>query len=327
MADRSDIQRELDAWLAEGRIDQETHGRLSADASLPRPPQDPTGHGLLMGAGGIALGLGLCYLVGSNLDWSLDLVGGASLLLCLLFGWVGTNLTRGGPRAELGRCLAIVSSLLWIQAVACFALGHLEPGARLSPVFLVLSAGLFLLAYLSTSAVVLFEGTLMLCDWMAAFLGEQPWFQHGIFLAAFALLGTAYLVVGRQHLLTRWPAGPPFLRFALVYQLVGLNLINWSTMILAWTGWTGDGYGEVAARLVCVTMTVLLYGLEVWAGRKSGLSWITAIGVYHFLLQILAILYYPHLSIQSRAAIVIVLGLIMIFTALGEGGARSRRTS
>jgi hypothetical protein len=183
---------------------------------------------------------------------------------------------------------------------------------------------MFLIAYLSTSSLVLIKGCLWLIPALGWFMVEwdDGRYQLGEYLCAWAALGAVYLVAAREHLVLRWPGRGLAIRFAMAYQIVGLSLINWAAFTLAWFGWDGEGYHNVPVRLACVTATVVFYGLEVWAGQNSGMPWVSGLGVLHFLVQTTAILGYYPIPLQHRALLVIGFALLLILVAQGESARR-----
>jgi hypothetical protein len=314
------VREELDEWLAQGKIDRETHDRLVADHGAAGRVQ---GSGLLTGAAGLCVGLGVAYLLWPQYGWEPRSVGWASLGGAVALGFVGSVIARATRMAEMGRFLAVVGSILMVQAALIWF--SLSPGERtLSWMVLALAAGLFVMAYASTSALVLLQGTLWLTVWLSVLLAEraQGPVHFGCSLGAHACLGAFFLLMGRDHVVRRWPPGASSIRFAKTYQLVGLTLINGAAFLLGWAGWDGDGYPDVAARAAGVSMAIGLYVLEIWAGLHSRMHWIAALGVAHFLLQIWAILLYPHASLRARAIVVIALGLALLALYLSEGGDR-----
>jgi len=336
-----DIRRELETLLAEGKIDQEVHDRLlEGEGNDQDPPA--VDHGLLSGVGAITLGLGLCYLIGSVLSFDVNKIAVVSILVGTFLAALGIRLvhtsvpglvfcgdedstrpdaedeleTAPAQRREWGRAAATCASFLLTQGFLAWSFLHVDPD-RFDNVLLALWLTLGALAYLSTSALVLLGATLWTSLWLGVFVLNHlgPEITFGVYPVAFAALGLSFLGIGREHLITRLPASPACLRFVLVYQTVGLNLVNWSVFLLAWLGWTGYGYPDVPSRMLGVGLAVLLYGLEAWAGRRSGLPWVTSISICHFLLQTVAILYYPYISFRNRALILVAMGLIMLMTA------------
>jgi hypothetical protein len=155
----------------------------------------------------------------------------------------------------------------------------------------------------------------------------QEWddgtYTVGTYMLSFALLGGAYLVAAREHLVLRWPAGHLSMRFARAYQVVALSLINWAVYVIAWYGLDGRGYTDIGMRLLGVAGSVVVYGLEMWAGQKSRMPWVAAMGVIHFLLQIQAILSYPYLSLAHRAMLIIAFALLLILVSQGESSRKA----
>lgn len=321
MDKQTQFRDELDEWLAEGKIDRSTYDRLLAEQV--GEPNDPVSSGVMTGAAGMVLGMAIGYLLMLRYDGEPGQVSQASLFCFLALGTLGVGLVRGGW-CELGRSIAVAGSSLWTLAVLLWCLADFPPdNFYLSTVFLILAAGHFALGYLSTSALVVFKGCTWLVPAVSLYLAEwnDGRFGYGEFLLAFAGLGGLFLVAAREHLVLRRPARVS-LRFAMAYHVAGLSLINWVAYGLAWFGWSGEGYADVTARLIGVTLTVVLYGLEVWAGQNSRMPWVSSMGVLHFLLQVTAILGYPHISLQHRALLIIGFALLLIFVAQGDGTAR-----
>lgn len=323
MSEKQDsIREELDEWLAQGKIDRATYDRLIAEET-GEPEDEPLGPGLLTGAGGCALGLGLLYLLIVRFEHDADLLWRTALIAALGFSLVGSWLVRRTQLGELGRVLAIVAGFMWPLGFWVWLLR--DPDRDIPQwVMLVPAAGEFLIAYLSTSAVVLVFG----CAWLVPGIFLYLYDPHdpltfGGSMTLLAAIGAAYLVAAREHLVWRWPR-QVWLRFAAGYQVLGLWLINWSTYLLAWNGWDGEGYNDVGARLLWVTVTVLLYSLEVWAGQSSKMPWVAALGIYQFILQIIGILSYHLLSLEQRAVIIIAYAVVLILVAQGESASRRR---
>lgn len=315
------LREELDEWLAEGKIDRATYDRLSAEQR--GEPTEPVTAGLLPGAAGLVMGNAIAYLVLIRGGGEPLPVAYASLMWFLALAVGGIALARGGW-TELGRGIAVASSSLWTQAVFLWLVGDFPPdGFYLSTVFFLMALGHFAIGYAAFSALVTFKGALWLVPTLLMYLAEwnSGAFEFGHFMLALAGLGALFLVAAREHLVLRWPSGV-FTRFALAYHIAGLSLINWVAYALAWFGWDGEGHANVPVRLACVALTVILYGLEVWAGQNSRMPWVSSMGVIHFLLQVTAILSYPYISLEQRALLVIGLALLLILVTQGESSRR-----
>jgi uncharacterized membrane protein len=315
MEDSRPIHEHVEQWYSQGKIDRATYERLLADCHAePKPPADEDPRGLVTGLGGLVLGLGLIYLVGDRFAWIPFPVFQVSLLLAGVLAAAAVLLAQRTRLQESGRALAIAASLLWVQANFNLPV-HLTPIQHL----FLLSGGLVALAYVANSAVVLFQATVWVSILVATIVNEFAGWPNrfGVMLTAHILLGALYVAAAREHLGQRLPAGVAARRFAFVYQVVGLSLINWSAMLLGWYGWTGDGYHDVGMRMAGATVTVVLYGLEAWVGRSAGMIHISLLGISHFLAQILALLWYPYVSDRQRGLIIFVLGLLMILLSLG----------
>lgn len=313
----SQFQDELDEWLAAGKIDRTTYDRLQAEQR--GETTEPVSGGLLTGAAGSALGMGIAYLLLIRGEGQPMAVAYSSLMMFLAMAVIGIGLVRGGW-SELGRAIAIASSSLWTQAVMLWFVADFPPdGFYVSTVFAILAAGHFINGYLSTSAFVTFKATTWVVPALLVYMAEwnDGGFRYGDFMMALAGLGAVFLVAAREHLVLRRPARVS-LRFAMAYHIAGLSLINWVAYGLAWFGFDGNGHANVSWRLFCVTLTVVLYGLEVWAGQASRMPWVALMGVIHFLLQVTAILSYPYISLQQRALLVIGIALLLILVAQGD---------
>lgn len=315
------FREEIDEWLAEGKIDRKTYDRLIAEQR--GEPTEPVTGGLMGGAAGLVMGNAICYLLLIRGGGEPLSVAYTSLMWFLAMAVGGIALARGGW-TEVGRGIAVAASSLWTQAVLLWFVADFPPdGFYLSTIFFILALGHFAVGYLASSALVTFKGTGWLVPALLMYLAEwnAGGFEFGHFMLALAGLGALFLVAAREHLVLRWPSGV-FTRFALAYHVAGLSLINWVAYALAWYGWNGDGHANVPVRLTCVALTVVLYGLEVWAGQNSRMPWVSSMGVIHFLLQVTAILSYPYITLEQRALLVIGLALLLILVTQGESSRR-----
>lgn len=323
MDKKEQIREELDEWLAEGKIDRETYDRLLAEQLGERA--ESVTDGLFAGSAAWALGEALGFYLIVHFQGNASAISRWSLVITLILTWVGMRLRRG-ERGELGRSCAIVASSMWTWAALYYLAMDFPPyHVYLSTAVALIALGHYAIGYLTTSSLAVLRGCFWL--WIALVLYLLEWddgrYRPGDLWVAYAALGGVYLVAAREHLVLRWPGGGLAVRFARAYHIMGLELINWSAYAFAWFGRDGDGYRDVGARVIWVTATVVLFGLEVWAGQKSRMPWVATLGVAHFLLQIWGILSYPYISLEQRALLVIGVALLLILVAQGDSRGRS----
>jgi hypothetical protein len=314
------IREELDEWLAAGKIDRETYDRLIAEQA--GADGERLGSGMLTGSAGFALGLGLSYLMCSWLEFRPDVIWRIALAMAAASCLTGALIARRPAVSELGRILGIVAGFMWPIGYVSWLQSNPEQEPAASTVLFTVAAGELLIGYLSTSAMVACAGLFWIVPAVFWWLIESGYeLVFGQEMVILSVIGIGYLTAAREHLVWHWPRGV-WHRFAAGYQMLGLFLLNWSTYALSWGGWDGEGYQRVVPRLVCVTASMMLYSLEVWAGQTRRMPAVAAMGIYQFVLQILGILSYPHISLEQRALIVIVYAVLLIVVAQGDSASR-----